>query len=199
MIKHVEHWAERQAARVHACGTTVFSRTLSVMKPPILPTIVFLAAVAVALPQLPGQSPAHTSHDSKEMAVHNPGNIKWEAGPPSLPPGAKRAILEGDSAKKGPFVMRLQMPDGYHIPPHTHPATERVTVISGELQVAMGEKLERSTAHKLTAGTYGYWPAGMKHAAWAKGTTILQVHGTGPWAINYLNPADDPRNAKKSQ
>src|SRR6266516_2325396 len=23
--------------------------------------------------------------------------------------------------------------------------------------------------------------------------TVIQVHGVGPWAINYVNPADDPR------
>ena len=131
------------------------------------------------------------------MAVHDPAAIKWEAGPASLPPGARRALLQGDPAKEGPFVMRLQMPDGYHIPPHTHAATENVTVISGELHVAMGDKLERSTAHKLTTGSFGFWPAGMKHAGWAKGDTVLQVHGTGPWVITYLNPADDPRNANK--
>ncbi len=93
--------------------------------------------------------------------------------------------------------MRLRFPDGYHIPPHTHPATERVTVVSGTFKIAMGDQLERSKAYTLQAGAFGFWPAGMKHTGWAEGETILQVHGTGPWIINYLNPADDPRNAKK--
>jgi hypothetical protein len=49
----------------------------------------------------------------------------------------------------------------------------------------------------MLAGAFGFWPAGMKHFAWTKGETIIQVHGVGPWGINYLNPGDDPRNAKK--
>jgi quercetin dioxygenase-like cupin family protein len=108
------------------------------------------------------------------------------------------AVLEGNPAKEGPFVMRLLFPGGYHIPPHTHPQTERVTVISGVLYLAMGDKLDRSVAQKLATGTYGFWPAGMKHAAWADSETVIQLHGIGPWMINYVNPADDPRNAKKS-
>jgi len=162
------------------------------MKTRVASALIIIAATAIALPRLTGQSSAEMSH-SKEMAVHTPAEIKWEAGPPSLPAGAQKAVLEGDPAKEGPFVIRLHFPDGYHIPPHTHPMTERVTVISGELQVAMGETLERSAAKKLTAGTYGFWPAGMKHAGWANGDTILQLHGAGPWSITYVNPADDPR------
>jgi hypothetical protein len=37
----------------------------------------------------------------------------------------------------------------------------------------------------------------MKHFAWTTGETVVQLNGIGPLIINYLNPADDPRNAKK--
>lgn len=107
------------------------------------------------------------------------------------------AVLEGDPTKEGMFVVRFQFPEGYHIPPHTHPKTERVTVISGTLLLAMGENLDRSAAKTLTAGTYGFWPPGMKHTAWSEGETVIQLHGIGPWQITYVNSADDPRNAKK--
>jgi quercetin dioxygenase-like cupin family protein len=135
---------------------------------------------------------------SGDMRLYPATTIEWKAGPPSLPTGAKMAALEGDPTKEGPFVMRLQFPDGYHIPAHTHPKTERVTVISGTMFLAMGENLDRSAAKTLAAGTYGFWPAGMKHAAWFEDGTIIQLHGVGPWQINYLNPADDPRKTKKS-
>jgi hypothetical protein len=49
----------------------------------------------------------------------------------------------------------------------------------------------------MPAGTYGWWPAGMTHFVWAKDETILQFHGDGPWTIDYVDPADDPRNAGK--
>ena len=134
---------------------------------------------------------------SADMHLYPPTTIEWKAGPAALPPGAKMAVLEGDPTKEGPFVVRFQFPDGYHVAPHTHPKTERVTVISGALYLATGEALDRNSAKKLPAGSFGYWPAGMKHAGWSEGETIIQLHGIGPWQINYVNPADDPRNAKK--
>ncbi len=134
---------------------------------------------------------------SADMHLYPPTTIEWKAGPAALPPGVKMAVLEGDPTKEGPFVVRFQFPDGYHVAPHTHPKTERVTVISGALYLATGEALDRNSAKKLPAGSFGYWPAGMKHAGWSEGETIIQLHGIGPWQINYVNPADDPRNAKK--
>ena len=135
---------------------------------------------------------------SADMRLYPPATIQWKDGPAALPPGAKVAVLEGDPTKEGPFVVRFQFPDGYHVPPHTHPKTERVTVISGALYLATGEALDRNSAKKLPPGSFGYWPAGMKHTAWSEGETVIQLHGIGPWQINYVNPADDPRNAKKS-
>jgi quercetin dioxygenase-like cupin family protein len=135
---------------------------------------------------------------SFDMHLYSPTSIEWKPGPEAIPAGAKMAVLEGDPTKEGPFVVRFQFPEGYHIPPHTHPKTERVTVISGALYLATGESLDRSNAKKLPAGSFGYWPAGMKHAGWSEGETVIQLHGIGPWQINYVNPADDPRNAKKS-
>jgi quercetin dioxygenase-like cupin family protein len=135
---------------------------------------------------------------SADMHLYPLTTIDWKPGPAALPPGARIAVLEGDPTKEGPFVVRFQFPDGYHVPPHTHPKTERVTVISGILYLATGESLDHTSAKKLPAGSFGYWPAGMKHTAWSEGDTVIQLHGIGPWQINYVNPADDPRNAKKS-
>jgi quercetin dioxygenase-like cupin family protein len=135
---------------------------------------------------------------SADMRLYPPTTIEWKEGPAALPPGAKMAALEGDPTKEGPFVVRFQFPAGYRVPPHTHPKTVRVTVISGTLYLAAGESLDRTSAKSVPAGSFGSWPAGMKHAAWSEGETVIQLHGIGPWQINYVNPADDPRNAKKS-
>ena len=135
---------------------------------------------------------------SADMRLYPPTTIEWRQGPAALPAGAKMAALEGDPTKEGSFVVRFQFPAGYHIAPHTHPKMERVTVISGTLYLASGEALDRNSAKSLPAGSFGFWPAGMKHTAWSEGETIIQLHGIGPWQINYVNPADDPRNTKKS-
>ena len=134
---------------------------------------------------------------STHANLYPPAKIQWKDGPASLPPGAKIAVLEGDPAKKGMFVMRVRVPDGFHIPAHTHPKPEWVIIIQGTFKLAMGDNPKRADAHDLPAGTYGAWPPGMVHAVWIEGETIVQFHGMGPWVINYVNPADDPRNAKK--
>jgi hypothetical protein len=89
--------------------------------------------------------------------------------------------------------MRLSLPDGFVIQPHFHSNVEHVTVISGTFNIGMGEKFDKTAAREMTLGTFGFWPAGMRHFAWAKGETILQLHGIGPWTITYVNPSDDPR------
>ena len=158
-------------------------------------TLVAFVAAAVLLSRVPAPS---TGHDKKEetAALHRPDTIKWQDGPPSLPPGAKIAVLEGDPTKPGPFVFRVKVPDGYKIPPHTHPKPERVTVVSGTFNLGMGDKFDATKTEALPAGTYGTWPAGMKHFVWTKGETVVQFHGDGPWIIEYVNPADDPRTKK---
>src|SRR3970040_799209 len=67
-----------------------------------------------------------------------PSDLKWVDGPQSLPKGAKIAVLEGDPSKPGPFTMRAKMPANYKIAPHTHPAVEHVTVISGTCYMGLG-------------------------------------------------------------
>jgi hypothetical protein len=132
----------------------------------------------------------------KGITLNPPDKIEWNDGPPSLPKGAKVAVLEGDPSKEGPFVFRVKVPDGYRIPPHTHPKMERVTVISGTFNIGMGDKFDTAATDAMPAGTYGYWEPEMKHFVWIKGETVVQFHGVGPWSIKYVNPADDPRNQK---
>jgi hypothetical protein len=128
------------------------------------------------------------------ITLNPPDKLKWQDGPPSLPKGAKIAVLEGDPGKEGPFVFRVKVPDGYRIPPHTHPKMERVTVISGQFNIGMGKSFEPKALMPMPVGTYGYWEPEMAHFVQIKGETVVQFHGIGPWSIKYLNPADDPRN-----
>jgi Domain of unknown function (DUF4437) len=147
-------------------------------------------------PQAMAMAPTQAMAPAGEHVVIRPAEVKWQAGPPSLPAGAKFVVLEGDPAKRDFFAMRLMMPDGFVIPPHWHPGAERVTVISGTFHLGMGEKLDRAAAQALPAGTYSSMQPGMRHFAWAEGPTVVQVTSVGPWGINYVNPADDPRNKK---
>jgi len=139
------------------------------------------------------QDKAGHADDTKHVAVR-PDAIKWGSAPPGLPPGAQMAVLVGDPTKSGmPYVARAKLPNGYRIPPHWHPSDENITVLQGTLLVGEGEKLDAAKAEELTAGSFMRMPKNMRHFAIAKGETIIQLHGTEPFEINYVNPADDPR------
>jgi uncharacterized protein DUF4437 len=169
-------------------------------------SIPFVVALTITLTaSVPGQQMPGTGHVEKkvmtatvssDMGISAPSEIKWKDGPASLPAGAKLAVLEGDPTKEGFFTMRLWLPDGFKIQPHWHPKVEHVTVISGTFNLGVGEKFDQTATREMPAGTFGFWPAEMKHFAWAKGETVLQLHGTGPWMISYVNPSHDPRKPK---
>ena len=120
--------------------------------------------------------------------------VTWGPAPPSLPPGAQAAVLLGSPAKEGPFVIRLKFPNGYVVPPHHHSKDELITVIAGRFAVASGDKLDRTASPYLAPSSFVHLPAGMPHYAWVEGETIVQINGSGPFDVNYVDPKDDPRN-----
>jgi hypothetical protein len=113
-----------------------------------------------------GQTTAH------KMVM--PDDFKW-TDVPSLPSGAKMALLEGRLDEAAPFTFRARLPANYEISAHWHPAIEHVTVISGTFNMGVGDRFDK-----------------------AKSKTVIQVHGVGPWGINYVNPADDPRKKQST-
>jgi quercetin dioxygenase-like cupin family protein len=140
-----------------------------------------------AAPPSPAAHPGHV--------ILAPSDIKWTDAPPFLPKGAKMMVLIGNPGETGLFTVRLKMPAGYKIPAHNHPTDEHVTVLKGSFGLGMGDVLDQKKGKVLGVGGYAALPKGMNHFAWAKGETIVQVHAMGPFAITYVNPADDPRNA----
>ena len=122
-----------------------------------------------------------------------PNDLKWSSEVPSLPKGAQVAVIQGPLNVPGPFTIRLKFPAGYELPAHWHPAVEHVTVLSGTFHMGLGDKLETSKTHALHAGSMMIMQPETRHFAWTQAETLIQVHGVGPWAINYVNPADDPR------
>jgi hypothetical protein len=147
--------------------------------------------------KLPSGAPAVTKQTATTEAAPThkmvtPDAIEW-AAPPMLPAGVQMAVLSGDPGKEGLFTVRMKMPDGYHVPPHWHPTDELVTVIAGTLHLAMGSEFDETAGLALPAGGFAVLPKTMRHFAWSTGETIVQVHGSGPFAITYVNPKDDPR------
>lgn len=156
--------------------------------------LAFLFAVAQEAKKEEALKPAHPSH-----IMITGADLQWKDSPPSLPAGAKVAILEGDPSKPGAFTMRLKLPAGYRVPPHWHPTDEHVTVISGSFFMGMGEKFDEKSATQMPVGGFAMMVTGTRHFAFTREGTTIQLHGVGPWGINYVNPADDPRQAQTSK
>ncbi len=155
------------------------------MKTPFL-AVLFVLAVIALMPQ-----PCHAQN------VFTPDQIKWGPAPPFIPAGAQLAVLEGNPmAASGDYTIRLKMPDGYRIAPHTHPLRENVSVISGTLKVGMGDKYDDSKMMSFGAGSFAYLDPSMHHYAGASGETVIQIHGQSPVKFNYINAADDPSGKK---
>jgi quercetin dioxygenase-like cupin family protein len=110
-----------------------------------------------------------------------------------LPPGTQLVVIEGPMSEAVPFTVRIKFPAGTQVPAHWHPAIEHVTVMSGTLNMGVGDKFDESKAMRLPVGSISIMQPKTTHFAFFNEETILQVHGVGPWAINYVNPADDPR------
>ena len=145
------------------------------------------AAAAVLL-----QSPAASWAQSHDHRMIMPNDLKW-SDVPSLPPGAKIAVIEGPINEAVPFTFRLKLPANYQIPAHWHPAIERVTVLSGTFYMGLGDKLDTAKSTGLTPGAMMIMQPKTNHFGWTKEETIVQLNGTGPWGVTYVNPSDDPR------
>ena len=141
--------------------------------------------VALDAPSTTTPLPASMPAEQSDMVARTSNDLKWtDFSPPGFPPGAKISVLHGDPFSPGQFVLRLQLPDGYQVPLHWHPTAEYVTVVSGVFQAGMGTRLETTTQRAFNPGDFVYIPPRQPHFAQARGTTVVQVTGNGPFQLN---------------
>jgi quercetin dioxygenase-like cupin family protein len=124
-----------------------------------------------------------------------PAEIVWGPAPPGLPAGSLVAVLSGDPGGTGPFTLRAKFPAGYRIAPHWHSTDEHVTVLSGSVSMGMGETFDEKAMMALPVGGFAAMPPNTRHYLMTQSEATIQVHGTAPFTITYVNPKDDPRNA----
>lgn len=159
----------------------------------------FLLTLASLLFSLQAQDKKAAMADAPVREDHrivNSTALTWGAGPAALPAGAQAVILEGDPKQPGIFTMRLKLPQGYKIMPHSHPARERVTILTGKAKVGAGDKWDESKMQLLKPGGYFTMPAGHPHYVLTQTPVEVQLTAEGPWTVNYVNPDDDPRKKK---
>jgi quercetin dioxygenase-like cupin family protein len=154
---------------------------------------VLVMTIGVAGVMCAGAATAQHAH-----VIQTPSEAQWGPAPPMLPPGASIAVLSGDPTKSVPYAVRLKFPANYAIPAHSHPTDENVVVTTGSVTIGMGDKLMKGAGTKtLNVGGYALMPANMNHFAYtANADTTIVLYGQGPVEFKYVNPSDDPRNAK---
>jgi hypothetical protein len=79
-----------------------------------------LVCGAVALVPMVGAAVAQEPKVPNHTLV-SAADLKWGEPPPAFEKGLSFTVVSGDPGKAGTFVVRLKIPAGYKIAPHTHP------------------------------------------------------------------------------
>lgn len=121
---------------------------------------------------------------SESKIAFAPEAIVWSDAPPSLPPGSKAAVLEGSPRSEGMFTMRVRVPAGSALQPHWHPRHERVTVLSGMVELGFGSVADPRNVTRYGPGSFYVNPPREMHFLFFPVDTEIQMTGVGPWEIH---------------
>ncbi|WP_331298404.1 cupin domain-containing protein [Methylobacterium oryzae] len=138
-----------------------------------------------------GLAQDHGTHGA--VTLPDAASATYQPGPPNLPKGTQISMVSGDPSKPGPFVLRVKFPTHTVIAPHTHSAAETLTILSGSIYHEHGTTIDKAKGKELRAGGFVFLPKDMPHSLWTSEQPVeLQVNGSGPFGLNYIDPADDP-------
>jgi quercetin dioxygenase-like cupin family protein len=160
------------------------------------PTVTATTTTTTPTEPTPSETSARADADLARPLFVDPSAVNWSAGPEALPAGAQISLIEGaPSFPAGKtFSMLVRFPANYTIPPHTHLATERITVLQGRFLFGHGDKAVREEAVTVEPGGLIMVPRDHAHYAFTGDQeAVLLLQGIGPWGIHYVNPDDDPR------
>jgi quercetin dioxygenase-like cupin family protein len=121
-----------------------------------------------------------------------PADLKWKSNPTLH--GLETALLLGNPDAPELYIQRIKIPAGTRLVPHSHPNSMRiVTVLSGTLYFAFGEKFDESKLTALPPGTFFTEPKDMPHYSMAREDVILQFNAIGPAGTNYIEAGNETR------
>ena len=161
----------------------------------LLLALLLLPLSAEAQKFLPGKLP-DASRDSFDIvyqgqaigaftiSVNRSGDNITMVGEARLP-----RVLRPDELRGGTFTMRVRLPQGYVLEPHTHARDERVTVLDGSVHIGFGARAgatEKAAARRYVAGSYYVNPAGVAHFVFTTEPAVMQITTTGPWTLEYV-------------
>lgn len=123
---------------------------------------------------------------AQQPVIVTPDKVHWTPGTGPLK-GTQVAVIDGNPMTAGEYTIRIKIPDGMRLPIHYHGHPERVTVLSGTLLVAVGDKvMPVSRMVALAPGSYVDVPPGLHHYAMARGETTIQVSSEGPRSMTIV-------------
>lgn len=155
----------------------------------LFPALALLLVPAALIAQ--EAAPAEMAMEAAETIVVTTDAVEYAPiEVPGFDSGMQIAVLSGDPASDGSYVLRLAFPDGYRFPPHWHPMAENVTVLEGTFLLAMGETVDESAIVEYAPGDYLHIPAEHPHFGGATGRTEIQLHGIGPFEIKVVGQTD---------
>ena len=116
--------------------------------------------------------------DRTAVDFKTPADIKWVRNASGT---NESAVLFGDPAKPGPYVVRLKWLPGNMSRPHFHPNDRFFVVLSRTWWVGTGEKFDPDNTVPMPAGSYVVHYGGKVHFDGAKDEeAVIQVWGMGP-------------------
>jgi quercetin dioxygenase-like cupin family protein len=114
--------------------------------------------------------------DPKIMSYALPADIKWTGTG-----GGRTAVLVGDPAKPGLYVMLVKWLPGNMSRPHKHPTARYITVIKGTWWLGSGEKYDPASTFPVKEGTFvTHFPNQLHYDGAKEEECIIEIVGMGP-------------------
>ncbi len=143
---------------------------------------------ALGLASVLAMSPSFSASSDKDFLVIPPEKVEWkDAGG-----GAKLAVIYGDPAKPGMYVIRAYFPPGVMSAPHFHGEDRHIVVVQGTWNAGTDDSWDPKATAPLEQGSYMFHPAGMVHFDGSAGDegAIVQIVGMGPSKTTFLFPKE---------
>ncbi len=137
-----------------------------------------------------GLAQDHGTHGA--VTLPDAASAIYQPGPPNLPKGTQISMVRVIRASRAPLSCgEVSRQHGDRA--HTHSEAETLTILSGSIYHEHGTTIDRAKGKELRTGGFVFLPKDMPHSLWTTEQPVeLQVNGSGPLGLNYINPADDP-------
>lgn len=139
------------------------------------------------------RQPLQRERGSATFRTLLPEDIDWKPFP-AFPPSVRLAVVAGQPAEPGLYVVRVKVPSGVKLMPHRHPEDRIYTVMSGVFYIGLGDNFDGEKMRDFPPGSVVVLPGNMSHFHWARsGEYVTQVTAIGPLGLEYVDLHNDPR------